>query len=335
MAQLRSAAPTVQPVRRAELGPGQSIEVIGLRRWSISMIDDSLAKYAPGESLASHACIGNLRDKLGFVDADISRFVQVEIRENDSTRTERIMLLVREPQDSARIHRVRLPMMDDSGHVAQWKPITAAFRSRSHLFTTFASSYLTRDPFSPGRDTSTPEDSAAATAMLRVLAKEHSAAGYARALRALRTLPSNPDRAAAALILSRFPERDEAWYALLAAATEDHQMLSSDIAMSALDAMSRVRTSIDWRPVLGTLHDVLDGRALPALSPLIQILNRTGVRRAAAPALLRNGGEMLTSLLELSRPELSAPAHTLLVSLRGEDLGTQPDPWRRWIATLR
>jgi len=50
------------------------VEVIGLQRWTRRMIDDSLAKYAPGVSLATHACAAVLENTLGFPA------VSVEIR---------------------------------------------------------------------------------------------------------------------------------------------------------------------------------------------------------------------------------------------------------------
>src|SRR5436190_568644 len=50
----------------------QTIEVIGLTRWSVRMIQDSLAAYAPGNDLTAHACAAILRGKLHFADAAVS-----------------------------------------------------------------------------------------------------------------------------------------------------------------------------------------------------------------------------------------------------------------------
>lgn len=49
--------------------PGKMVEVIGLRQWTLAMLQDSLAALTPRESLTSHACAVVLRYKLGFPDA--------------------------------------------------------------------------------------------------------------------------------------------------------------------------------------------------------------------------------------------------------------------------
>ncbi len=36
--------------------PTSTIEIMGLKRWTLRMIQDSLAVYAPGDSLTGHAC---------------------------------------------------------------------------------------------------------------------------------------------------------------------------------------------------------------------------------------------------------------------------------------
>src|SRR3954471_24095654 len=47
------------------------LELIGLKRWTIPMIQDSLHRYAPNDSLLSHACAAVLREKLKFADAAV------------------------------------------------------------------------------------------------------------------------------------------------------------------------------------------------------------------------------------------------------------------------
>ena len=44
--------------------PTLTIELIGLKRWTVAMIDDSLAKYSPKDRLTAHACAAILRTKL-------------------------------------------------------------------------------------------------------------------------------------------------------------------------------------------------------------------------------------------------------------------------------
>jgi hypothetical protein len=323
------ADPPIRPLVRASLAPGLTAEVVGLRRWSIEMIEDSLAKYVPGETLASHACIANLRFKLGFNDANIIRFEYVSIRDGDTTSHGNLILFVREPQDSARVHPIFRPI-DDTVRHEEWQSFARANESDVLSFISFYKSYLGEEVASgEGRP---PEWES----MTRVLAREHSDSGFAKALRVLENPASIPEREVAILILSRYPERDEAWHALLMAAVEHHQYLDAEVAQDALKSMAaRHPRRVDWSPVAPVIRDVLDGTALSALGAVIQALLVTGVDQQSAPALLQNGGEVLTAVLEVSATEVAKPAHDLLVRLRGEDLGKTPAVWRKWIGTLR
>jgi len=320
---------------RATLAPGQTVEVIGLRRWSLQMIDDSLAKYAPGESLVSHACIVNLRYKLGFADANIIRFDTTRIYDADTTSSGTMILLVREPQDSARVHPVG-GAEDDIARREEWRAVTNVFHSDLELFLSFYRSYLREDVRVTTRKGRAARDSLDWAVMTQMLAREHTDTGYAKALRVLVESPSNPDRSVAVLILSRYSDRDEAWRALLMAAVADPQWLDAGIAQEAMQIMSaRHPRHVDWAPVAPIIRNVLDGTALAALTPVIDVLLRTGVDQRSAAPLLSHGGELLTALLEVSSGEVVKPAHELLVKLRGEDLGTTPTPWRKWIGTLQ
>ena len=329
------AAPSVRPVVRATLAPGQTIEVVGLRRWSLQMIDDSLAKYAPGESLASHACIATLRYKLGFVDANIIGFDTTVVYDADTTHSGTMILLVREPQDSARVHPV-VRIEDDIARREEWRAVTNVFHSDLELFSSFYRSYLREDVRVTVRKEHAARDSLDWAVMTEILAREHTDAGYAKALRVLAESPSNPDRSVAVLILSRYSNRDDAWRALLLAAVSDLQWIDAGIAQEAMQMMSaRHPRHVDWEPVAPVIRHVLDGTALAALMPVIDVLLRTGVNQRSAAPLLSHGGELLSALLEVSSGEVVKPAHELLVKLRGEDLGASPTPWRKWMATLQ
>src|SRR5687768_11083939 len=86
--------------------PGKTVEVLGLKRWTIAMIQDSMAKYAPGESLTSHACAAVLRYKLGFADAAATTYVGWPRGDT----IQRIVVSVVEPQDSSRVRHRVMPM---------------------------------------------------------------------------------------------------------------------------------------------------------------------------------------------------------------------------------
>ena len=68
---LVAAGAPLRAQTRAELPlrDGRVVEVLGLRRWTLAMLQDSLARYAPGERLERHSCAAALRYRLGFADA--------------------------------------------------------------------------------------------------------------------------------------------------------------------------------------------------------------------------------------------------------------------------
>jgi hypothetical protein len=81
--------------------PGRIVEVTGLERWTIQMLQDSLGVYSPGDSLQSHACAAVLRYKLHFADASSTTFMGMN-GPGDTTRYTLVHVI--EPQDSARVH---------------------------------------------------------------------------------------------------------------------------------------------------------------------------------------------------------------------------------------
>ena len=77
--------------------PSATVEVLGLKRWTVQMLQDSLAARAPGTSLTSHACAAVLRAKLGFADAAVVHF-------GSGGRAKKyVAITVIEPQDLARV----------------------------------------------------------------------------------------------------------------------------------------------------------------------------------------------------------------------------------------
>lgn len=84
-------------------GPKGRVEVMGLNRWTIPMLRDSIRHYVPGQDLHDAACMATLREKLGFADALVMHYV-------NSPQSEFLLIKVVEPQDRARV---------------QWRPVPA------------------------------------------------------------------------------------------------------------------------------------------------------------------------------------------------------------------
>src|SRR4051812_34702076 len=73
----RGALSTAIPVIAILEDSTKRLEILGLKRWTLAMIQDSLARYAPHDSLLSHACAAILRGKLHFADAAVTYAPQV------------------------------------------------------------------------------------------------------------------------------------------------------------------------------------------------------------------------------------------------------------------
>lgn len=310
------------------LVPGKSIEVVGLRRWSIAMIQDSLTKYAPGITLDSHACAAALRYQLGFADAAVTAY------ELPGDTVERIVVVVVEPQDSARV-RHRIAPMDTVAPRAEWAPLLRVISESPGPFQVSLWQYrawrggdLTKLRSLPGTDSS------AVLSVWRFLAAHQSRADKAAALSTVLADPNYRNRMAAVALLSNFTDDDQVLHALLRAQLEADGPVG---AMASMVLSSFAQTSsrpVDWAPVAPELRQMLRGTALFHLTGTMRLLAATGVDSSLAVPLLRDGGEMLLAFAAAENADLRNSAHRLLVALRGKDLGHDSNAWANWVRAL-
>ena len=57
------------PAQVAYDSPNGRVELLGLRRWTLDMLRDSIRRYVPGQELHDAACMVTLRDSLRFARA--------------------------------------------------------------------------------------------------------------------------------------------------------------------------------------------------------------------------------------------------------------------------
>jgi hypothetical protein len=336
----------LQSLARIELDSNRVAEIVGLRWWTPDMLQDSLAKYAPGRSLDDPDVAPDLRYKLHFADAAVFTSEQVF----DQNETRQYTIAVREPSDSSRVHYVA-QTLDSAASLAAWRPLTSrlAGPAHAHLLDVVTAAHLEGPPRTvvDSADRAHPvtsqlgyafesaADSLEARPILDALARMKSDGDFTTAATVIQKSTSEIDRVVAALVLSNFPDRDPAWHLLLLESVAALQRADAATAWQALEAMSeRFPRVVDWTPVAPRIRDVLDGTALAALPSVASALGRTGVSSKDAHAFLAGGGEMITALLESDNSDLSEPAHRLLVALRGSDLGGDVEAWRAWIRTL-
>lgn len=328
---LLAGAIAVAPVKAQSVLrlPNKTVEVVGLRRWTIPMIQDSLAKYAPGTTLESHACAAVLRYQLGFADAAA---ISYQAMPGDSI--ERVVVIVVEPQDSARV-RYRDAPLDTVAPRAAWRPLIRTIAERPGALQTAVWRYRVwqHDPHTAPPDYAA-RDSSEIREVWRFLAARAGTADRDGALQALRNDRNYRNRMAATAILANFTDQDRVLHALVQALLESDGPVKG-IAEAVLMSFAQDRPrSVNWQPVAPDLHVMLSGTSAFQLSAVMRLLVATGAGPELAEPLLRGGGDMLLAFLAAEHPALRTTAHDLLVALRGADLGTDVGPWQDWIHSL-
>jgi hypothetical protein len=303
------------------------VEVLGLRRWTIGMLQDSLAKYAPTDSLQLHACAATLRYKLHFADAASTVFSL------DPRKPNTVVVSVREPQDSARVRYRDMPL-DTLLPRKAWELITIVFRQHQDVFWSEVDArvngarggrpqYRTRDDSTLGRRF---------TKTLGTFTRETD---RLEAMQVLATSPNMYDRAAAAVILANFADRDDTWWSLVEALRESDGPIKG-VAATILVGLSRTAPrAVIWSPKAASIRAMLDGTSLFVLDDLLQVLVNTRVGPRDARALLgHDGGDMLLAYLGSRNATFASHSRALLTALHGTDLGPTVEPWRAWMSTL-
>src|SRR5262245_32844555 len=79
--------------------PIGTVEVLGLRRWTLAMLRDSVRRYAPGQDLHEAACMITLRDSLHFAEASVN-YWQLSV----PGQPERVFLAIKVVEQIGRAH---------------------------------------------------------------------------------------------------------------------------------------------------------------------------------------------------------------------------------------
>lgn len=314
--------------------PNKQVEVLGLRRWTLAMIQDSLDKYAPGENLASHACAAILRYKLGFVDAASLTFLDQSVKDAAGRPLQRVTVSVMEPQDSARV-RSRLVPQDSTSPYEPWARVRELVRKHPQsvslalqLGRRFQADTMAKflANFS--------EDSAGIRTAWLFQSFYVTNADFEAARHLLKTSPDMYTRVSAVLVVGGFGSRDAAAHALVEAMLESDGYVKG-FAGSALEAVTRdYPRKVNWNPVAPEIHAMLDGTSLFQLGSMLAALGASRVDTSYAAPFLANGGRMLLNYFQSAQAQNREPAHRLLVALRGQDLGSDVEAWRAWIRSL-
>lgn len=247
---------------------------------------------------------------------------------------ERVVVIVVEPQDSARV-RHRVAPMDTLAPRHEWAPVIRVLSEHPGPFQMSLWRYRAwRGGDSTALRGLSGADSIAVLGVWRFLAARESRADKEAALGTVHADPNFRNRMAAVALLSNFTNDDRVLHALLRAQLEADGPVG---AMASLVLSSFAQTSprpVDWGPVAPELHQMLRGTALFHLTGTMRLLAATGVDSSLAVPLLRDGGEMLLAFAAAEHTDLRDSAHRLLVALRGKDLGHDAEVWARWVRGL-
>lgn len=312
-------AQPVQPSAVITAPNGTVVEVIGLRRWTVQMIQDSLDRYSPGDSITKHNCAAVMRYKLRFADASA-------ITVSGYNASPRMVLVVREPQDSGLVKYRDLPLDSAPVH-PRWGTAVKQLRRTPMTLNWIARRWRGDSLLHVGVAERAQTDS-----IIQALRPFATEADRVEALRVLQADRNMESRAVAALLLLPHLQRDDSWHALLETARESDGW-AKGAAFSVLRSTGAREKSVNWTPAAPTLHMLLNGSA--TAFEYAAILNSTGVKASSAPTLLGGGGEMLIAFATSKTPILAQESRRLLVTLRGQDLGDDPAVWRAWVGTLR
>jgi len=304
------------------------LEVIGLKRWTLPMIEDSLRRYAPTESLFSHACAGVLREKLKFADASV-QYYQTTV--GDQVMKPYLAVTVVEPQDSALI-RYRPAFKDSLPPRRAWRPVRAVFEKHNLAF----QHALQRPDFLWSDAAVSPADSDLARALpLRQFLRAHRTAKDRRvALLTLATTGNSSDRAVAAVILANFGSSDSTWWALADALRDPEGSVSNTAALILRVLSHRAPRRVDWAPATPALRPLIDGTNLFTHNEIMEILAATKIDSALARPLLKDGGYIVLAKLRSQGMSERQASRRLLVQLAGRDLGDSPGAWQEWLGGL-
>lgn len=316
----RSAAQVVQTAN----GP---VEFIGLKRWTVEMIRDTMAVKAPGQPLGQCAAV---LQKVGFPAASSNHIMNED-------GTEYVVVTVVEPHDRARVREKPL-FADSLPAIHAWHEATEIFRSSNRGFQRAVSWY---DLHRSGDTTAIRQivamagnHAAEVQQFWRFLDHHRSEADFQRAVWTLNNDGNVANRAVAAAILGSFGDHDLTWWTLLDAQRDPIDAIAGT-AQQVLQSLVRAPKSVDWEPAQASLRHLLNGTNVFVFAGTLDVLGKTGINPALAPTLLRNGGaDLLLAHLNAKHKAKRDAAHSFLVHLAGQDLGSDTAAWAQWIGTL-
>jgi len=307
--------------------PQADVEFIGLKTWTAQKLYDEISKANPGKPF--HACMADLKDKLGFAGA----YVSMDIGQKPPY----VLVAVVEPQFASRIHYKASPGADRPAF-ARWSVLAEMLKSHPDDFSFAIQLYglsVNNSDFdlSPYLDAESILSVKKIWQSLRLLNSEEDEK------LAFATVDQDGDlvnRILALAVLGNFLDSDATWR-IVADSFRDQNERVAATAASILPNMAEHKyknKTVDWAAAAPTLRALLDGTNMFTFIPIVKILTATKISPKLAEPLLKDGGSLLIDFLNAKRQSEKDLAHGLLVQLAGKDLGPDSAKWEAWIKSL-
>jgi hypothetical protein len=304
--------------QRVETSKGK-VEFIGLEKWTPALIQEKLG-YESTDSF--HFCAADLKSKLKFADASVTLD-----RWNGKSYT---IITVVEPEYKHLVNYRPTP----TGTIeipASWQTLTKLIEEKMILNeildygSTLKNAVKNEKPVLENADTS----------WWKFLRERRNKEDFQIALKTLTEDKEFKNRAAAALILTNFADRDAAWIALMEAVRDKDSRVNSAALQSLITLTKYVPRKVNWTSAAPTIRHILNGTNLFALQHTIWTLLKTEVSLKLAKEIFKDsGGRMLFIYLRAENDERKQLARELLKRFSGKDFGTNEADWRRWAETI-
>lgn len=301
--------------------PEGTVEFVGLKRWTVEMIRDSMAVKAPGVPLGQCAAI---LTQLGFPSATSDQYV-------DERGEEYAVVSVVEPEDSARIS-FRPEPRDSSAERRGWEAGTRMIHTRPRGFQAAVRGYAAyRAGDSAGVRTElrrAGRDSADVPKLWAFLDRHRSEADERRAMRVVAHDANVANRVVAETILGNFDGNDRVWWTLIDLQRSRSAAVAATAGQVLASMAQRSRRSVPWGPAAPAIRSLLAGTNVYLFTPTLGLLRATAITPALAKPIVGGGnGELLLAHLAAHQPHVRDAAHVFLVQLAGTDLGYDVDAW--------
>lgn len=263
------------------------VEFVGLNKWSVDELVDTLRSISPNQSL--HACAADLRYKLGFADASAIGYF-----DNGDIYT---VITVIESQDKLFIKYLDEPS-DSLEAVSDWNEGIELFENDFQGFNIAIQNYgraLFDDRKSAKENLPDWINLENVERVWDFLLNHNSRDDMNLALWILNSDKNYKNRVIATSILANFSEYDLTWWTLLDNMRYPDARVAGTSEAVIISLFQTNPKVVNWKPALHSIQHILRGTNLFAYNTVLTVLPKTGLNRELAEVLL--GDEQIQKLL--------------------------------------